>query len=49
VRGTLDYPVTIWIHGSSLAWTCTCPQSVDGILCKHAVALAFAWLEQSPA
>jgi uncharacterized Zn finger protein len=44
VRGSTDYEVKIWVSGDGLAYACTCPIGLDGLFCKHAVALAMAWL-----
>lgn len=46
VSGTHDYEVRVWIEGEDLAYACDCPIGVDGMFCKHLVALAIAWLGQ---
>lgn len=47
VSGTHDYEVRIWVEGDDLAYACDCPIGVDGMFCKHLVALAVAWLDQA--
>jgi len=41
VRGSMPYPVELWIEGGEPAWSCGCPAAEDGSFCKHAVAVAF--------
>ena len=40
VSGTHDYEVRIWVEDDDLAYACDCPIGVDGMFCKHLVALA---------
>ena len=44
VQGTDKYDVRLWLAGSELEYTCTCPVGRDGAFCKHCVAVAIAWL-----
>ena len=50
VQGTHRYSVELGVgrHGQ-LAYECNCPVGDDGIFCKHAVAVALSWLENSGA
>ena len=47
VQGTQTYYVEVRIRRGSLAYACTCPVGEDGECCKHCVAAALAWLEDS--
>lgn len=48
VRGTRRYRVKLAVaDDGGLAYECNCPVGDDGIFCKHAVAVALAWLENS--
>lgn len=48
VRGTYHYRVELAVAGDGeLAYACNCPVGDDGIFCKHAVAVALSWLENS--
>lgn len=47
VSGAVAYTAKVWVHESSLAYSCTCPRGLDGDFCKHCVALSFAWLAQA--
>ncbi|MFL9959072.1 SWIM zinc finger family protein [Paraburkholderia nemoris] len=48
VRGTHRYSVELGIgEDSELTYECDCPVGGDGIFCKHAVAVALSWLENS--
>ena len=38
VRGTQPYRVKLWVEGSELEYSCTCPVGNDGAFCKHCVA-----------
>lgn len=49
VRGTQPYRVKLWVEGSELEYSCTCPVGEDGAFCKHCVAVGLAWLEQGQA
>jgi uncharacterized Zn finger protein len=49
VRGTETYDVRIWMKDDSLAYACVCPQGQEQAFCKHAVALALAFLGGLPA
>jgi uncharacterized Zn finger protein len=44
VRGTSDYRVRLTAADDTLAYRCSCPVGADGKFCKHAVAVALAWL-----
>lgn len=48
VRGTHRYSVELGVSDDGeLTYECDCPVGVDGIFCKHAVAVALAWLENT--
>ncbi|WP_175970901.1 SWIM zinc finger family protein [Burkholderia sp. BCC0322] len=48
VRGRHRYRVELAVDDDGeLAYDCTCPVGDDGVFCKHAVAVALAWLENS--
>ncbi|HTR08733.1 MAG TPA: SWIM zinc finger family protein [Paraburkholderia sp.] len=48
VRGTHRYRVELAVDDDGeLAYDCTCPVGDDGVFCKHAVAVALSWLENS--
>lgn len=48
VRGTHRYRVELAVaDDGELAYACSCPVGQDGIFCKHAVAVALSWLENS--
>lgn len=48
VRGTHRYRVELTVAGDGeLAYACNCPIGDQGIFCKHAVAVALAWLENT--
>jgi uncharacterized Zn finger protein len=48
VRGTHRYTVELGLgDDSELTYECNCPVGDDGIFCKHAVAVALSWLENS--
>ena len=47
VRGTSVYAVRIWVSADGLAYACTCGFAAKGNFCKHAIATAVAWLEQT--
>jgi uncharacterized Zn finger protein len=50
VNGSTRYRVEIKVGvGEELAYTCTCPVGQSGTFCKHLVAVAMAWLENSGA
>jgi len=44
VRGSATYAVRLWVGESNLAFSCTCPQGQESVFCKHAVAVALAWI-----
>jgi uncharacterized Zn finger protein len=44
VNGTHDYAVTLDAANGDLHYDCSCPVGTDGAFCKHAVAVALAWL-----
>jgi uncharacterized Zn finger protein len=48
VRGTETYDVRIWMKDESLAYACVCPQGQEQAFCKHAVAVALAFLGGLP-
>ncbi len=47
VTGTEDYRVKLWAERDRLGYSCSCPVGDDGEFCKHCVAVALAWLEES--
>lgn len=47
VTGTEDYRVKLWAERGDLGYSCSCPVGDDGEFCKHCVAVALAWIEQS--
>ena len=47
VQGTHRYRVSLSVDEEELEYDCTCPVGTDGLFCKHAVALALSWLENS--
>ncbi|MEK6424338.1 MAG: SWIM zinc finger family protein [Burkholderia gladioli] len=47
VRGTHRYRVRLTAEHGSLAYRCNCPVGDSGIFCKHAVAVALSWLENT--
>ncbi|SPR95936.1 SWIM zinc finger family protein [Cupriavidus taiwanensis] len=50
VSGTHRYSVELAVAvNGRLAYACNCPIGDQGIFCKHAVAVALAWLENSGA
>lgn len=50
VRGTHRYRVELTVaRDGGLAYACNCPVGDEGAFCKHAVAVALAWLENSGA
>lgn len=40
------YEVRLWVRDNGLAYECTCPVGAKLQLCKHAVAIALAYLER---
>ncbi|MEM9188794.1 MAG: SWIM zinc finger family protein [Myxococcota bacterium] len=44
VRGSRLYDVQLWVKGDQLAYSCTCPVAEQGLLCKHCIAVALAWI-----
>lgn len=44
VQGAEDYQVQLWVADNDLNHRCTCPLGIDGIFCKHCVAVGLAWL-----
>lgn len=44
VKGTESYAVRIWMHEDSLAYSCSCPMGQERWFCKHAVAVALAFV-----
>ncbi|VWB73702.1 zinc finger SWIM domain-containing protein [Burkholderia pseudomultivorans] len=48
VRGTYRYDVELAVgDDGALDYACNCPVGEDGAFCKHAVAVALSWLENS--
>lgn len=48
VQGTYPYQVALGVGpDGELDYRCDCPVGEDGLFCKHAVAAALAWLEES--
>ena len=42
-----DYGVRIWIKDDGIAYHCSCPVGSEGRFCKHAVAVALAFVEEA--
>ncbi|MGF1538344.1 MAG: SWIM zinc finger domain-containing protein [Elainellaceae cyanobacterium] len=49
VAGTMPYQVQLWLEDETLNSRCSCPLGVDGLFCKHCVAVALAWIDEPPA
>jgi len=48
VRGTHRYRVELGVgDDGELTYECNCPVGDEGVFCKHAVAVALSWLENS--
>jgi uncharacterized Zn finger protein len=47
VHGTHRYRVELAVEDGELAYDCNCPIGDEGVFCKHAVAVALSWLENS--
>src|ERR1043165_4156930 len=47
VSGTEDYRIKLWAERGRLGYSCSCPVGDDGEFCKHCVAVALAWIEES--
>jgi uncharacterized Zn finger protein len=47
VRGTHRYQVELAVDDGELTYDCNCPVGDEGVFCKHAVAVALSWLENS--
>lgn len=47
VQGTHRYHVSLSVSEEELEYDCICPVGTDGLFCKHAIALALSWLENS--
>jgi uncharacterized Zn finger protein len=48
VRGTHRYSVELGLgDDGELTYECDCPVGEDGIFCKHSVAVALSWLENT--
>ncbi|WP_423379925.1 SWIM zinc finger family protein [Burkholderia sp. LMG 32019] len=48
VRGTYRYHVEFAVSDDGrLGYACNCPVGDEGVFCKHAVAVALSWLENS--
>jgi uncharacterized Zn finger protein len=47
VAGTEDYRVKLWAERGDLGYSCSCPVGDEGEFCKHCVAVALAWIEES--
>jgi hypothetical protein len=48
VRGTHRYSVELAVgDDGELTYECDCPVGADGMFCKHAVAVALSWLENT--
>jgi len=48
VMGTETYQVQLWLEDEELLSRCTCPLGVDGLFCKHCVAVGLAWIAEPP-
>ncbi|MCC7496263.1 MAG: hypothetical protein IT160_01720 [Bryobacterales bacterium] len=49
VRGSANYSVHLTSDKGILQYACDCPQGASGAFCKHCVAAALQWLDQSGA
>ena len=47
VKGTKDYQVTLTSDDGVLDFACDCPTGQEFLFCKHCVAVASAWLDQT--
>jgi uncharacterized Zn finger protein len=47
VAGTHHYRVELWVDGDEFCYACECPLGFRDEFCKHCVATALLWLEQS--
>jgi uncharacterized Zn finger protein len=48
VQGTYRYSIELGVgDDGELTYECDCPVGEDGIFCKHAVAVALSWLENT--
>lgn len=47
VKGAEPYSVKLWVGADALAFSCSCPQGQESVFCKHAVAVALAWIERA--
>ncbi|MEA3115040.1 MAG: hypothetical protein QOG58_4839, partial [Caballeronia sp.] len=47
VHGTRRYRVELAVEDGELAYDCNCPVGDEGVFCKHSVAVALSWLENS--
>jgi uncharacterized Zn finger protein len=47
VTGTHDYQVKLWIEHDALESSCTCPMGEMGEFCKHCVATAIVWADET--
>ena len=45
VQGARSYRVKLWIEDGEVGYSCTCPMGIDGVFCKHCVAVGLAWLD----
>lgn len=48
VYGTEIYQIQLWLEGTDLLSRCSCPLGVDGLFCKHCVAVGLAWISEPP-
>jgi len=48
VIGTETYQVHLWLQDHELLSRCSCPLGVDGLFCKHCVAVGLAWIDEPP-
>ena len=46
VRGEMPYRVNLWFASAQVTYKCSCPVGVEGVCCKHCVALGLVWLDQ---
>ena len=46
VRGEMPYRVNLWFASAPVTYKCSCPVGVEGVCCKHCVALGLVWLDQ---
>ena len=48
VYGMETYQTQLWLQDDELMSRCTCPLGVEGLFCKHCVAVGLAWIDEPP-